>query len=67
MKRSMRKWLAAAGCIAALGALPGTAAADSYPSKPVKVVVPMAAQEFDRPRSPVTRLERVVRRAISPS
>ena len=25
----------------------------------------MAAQEFDRPRSPVTRLERVVRRAIT--
>jgi NTE family protein len=31
----------------------------------VLVVVPMAAQEFDRPRSPVTRLERVVRRAIT--
>lgn len=31
----------------------------------VLVLVPMAAQEFDRPRSPVTRLERVVRRAIT--
>ena len=33
----------------------------------VLVVAPMAAREFDQPHSPVTRLERVVRRAITRS
>lgn len=31
----------------------------------VLIVAPMAASDYDRPRSPVTRLERVVRRAIT--
>jgi tripartite-type tricarboxylate transporter receptor subunit TctC len=41
-KRNFLSLLTAAGTLAVLGALPGVAAAQGFPSKPIRLVVPFA-------------------------